>query len=55
LLAILEERAGRVDEARRLWTEARDLHEARGVTEGAAESALRLAALCRPGPPGARE
>ncbi|HKD20069.1 MAG TPA: tetratricopeptide repeat protein [Thermoanaerobaculia bacterium] len=44
-LAILEERAGRVDEARRLWAEARDLYEACGVADGATESSCRLAAL----------
>jgi tetratricopeptide (TPR) repeat protein len=52
-LAILEERAGRVDAARRLWAEARDLYEACGVTEGVAESSRRLAALA--GSPPARE
>jgi len=54
-LAILEERAGRVDEARRLWTEARDLYQACGVAEGVAESGRRLAALGRSGPSGTRE
>jgi tetratricopeptide (TPR) repeat protein len=44
-LAILEERAGRMEEARRLWTEARDLYAACGVAEGAAESSRRLAGL----------
>jgi tetratricopeptide (TPR) repeat protein len=54
-LALLEERAGRTDEARRLWAEARDLYEACGVTEGAAESTSRLAALAGPLAPPARE
>jgi tetratricopeptide (TPR) repeat protein len=54
-LAILEERAGRTDEALRLWAEARELYEASGVTEGAAESARHLAALAGPPAPPARE
>jgi len=53
-LAILEERAGRVDEARALWTEARELYEACGVAEGAVESSRRLAALAG-SPASARE
>lgn len=44
-LAILEEGAGRVEEARRLWAQARDLYAAVGVAEGVAESSTRLAAL----------
>ena len=54
-LAILEERAGRADEARRLWTEARELYEAGGVAEGTAESSRRLAGLATPSSPPARD
>ena len=48
-LAILEERAGRAEEARRLWHEARDLYAAAGVEAGFSECAARLAALPPPG------
>jgi tetratricopeptide (TPR) repeat protein len=44
-LAILEEGAGRVDDARRLWTEARELYAAVAVAEGVAECSARLAAM----------
>jgi tetratricopeptide (TPR) repeat protein len=51
-LALLEERAGRSGEARRLWAEARELYAACGVTDGVAESSRRLAALGEgPAPP----
>ena len=45
-LAILRDESGDVDEARRLWTEARDLYAKVGVEVGAVECARRLA---RPG------
>jgi tetratricopeptide (TPR) repeat protein len=44
-LAIVEERAGRPAEARRLWHEARDLYAAAGVEAGYAECAARMEAL----------
>jgi tetratricopeptide (TPR) repeat protein len=44
-LAIVEERAGRSAEARRLWHEARDLYAAAGVEAGYAECARRMEAL----------
>jgi len=44
-LAILEEADGRIAEAARLWTEARDLYAAVAVAEGVAECSARLAAL----------
>jgi len=50
-LAIVEERAGRVSEARRLWHEARDLYAAAGVEAGYAESAARMEALPAPEDP----
>jgi tetratricopeptide (TPR) repeat protein len=46
-LAILKEGAGDVDEARRLWEEARDLYATVNVPEGAAECSRRLARLER--------
>jgi tetratricopeptide (TPR) repeat protein len=47
-LAIVEERAGRPDEARRLWHEARDLYAAAGVESGYDECATRMEALALP-------
>jgi tetratricopeptide (TPR) repeat protein len=44
-LAILEEGTGRMAEAARLWTEARDLYAAVAVAEGVAECSARLAAM----------
>ena len=44
-LAIVEEKAGRSAEARRLWHEARDLYSAAGVEAGYAECAARMEAL----------
>jgi len=44
-MAILEDEAGRVEEARRLWAEARDLYAAADVREGVAETSRRLARL----------
>ena len=46
-LRFAKESAGDVEEARRLWTEARDRYEAVGVQEGVAESAAKLAQLGR--------
>ena len=46
-LAILKDAAGDVEEAKRLWEEARDLYAAVDVREGVAESAARLARLSR--------
>ncbi len=46
-LAILKDRAGDVDEAIRLWEEARDLYAAVDVGAGVAESSARLARLSR--------
>ena len=46
-LAILKDDAGEVEEARRLWEEARDLYAAVNVREGVAESSARLARLSR--------
>jgi hypothetical protein len=44
-LAILKDDAGAVEEAKRLWAEARDLYAAANVREGVAESSRRLARL----------
>src|SRR5258705_82111 len=44
-LAILREDAGAVEEAKRLWTEARDLYAAVDVAPGVAECSSRLARL----------
>ena len=44
-LAIVEEGAGRIDKARELWKEARDLYSEAGVQDGVAESTSRLARL----------
>jgi tetratricopeptide (TPR) repeat protein len=46
-LAILKDEAGDLEDARRLWEEARDLYAAVGVQEGVAESSARLARLSR--------
>jgi tetratricopeptide (TPR) repeat protein len=45
--AILTDDGGRVEEAKRLWEEARDLYAAANVPEGVAESSARLARLNR--------
>jgi hypothetical protein len=44
-LAILKEGAGDIEEARRLWEEARDLYAAADVGEGADECSARLERL----------
>jgi tetratricopeptide (TPR) repeat protein len=44
-LAMLKDEAGEVEEAKRLWAEARDFYAAADVQEGAAESSRRLARL----------
>ncbi len=44
-LAILKGHAGEVEEAIRLWKEARDLYAAANVREGVAESSAQLARL----------
>ena len=44
-LAIVEERAGRPAEARRLWHEARDLYAAAGVEAGYDECVQRMEAI----------
>jgi len=44
-LAILKDDAGAIEEAKRLWAEARDLYAAANVREGVAESSRRLARL----------
>jgi len=44
-LAILKDDAGEAEEAKRLWTEARDLYAAANIQPGIAESSLRLARL----------
>jgi tetratricopeptide (TPR) repeat protein len=44
-LAILKDEAGDLEDARRLWEEARDLYAAVDVPEGVAESSARLARL----------
>ncbi len=46
-MAILKDDAGEVEEARRLWEEARELYAAVNVQEGVAESSARLARLSR--------
>ncbi len=46
-LAILKDDAGEVEDAKRLWEEARDLYAAADVREGVAESVARLARLSR--------
>ena len=46
-LAMLKEATGEVEEAKRLWIEARDLYEAVHVLEGVAECSNRLARLSR--------
>jgi tetratricopeptide (TPR) repeat protein len=43
--AILKDDAGEVEEAKRLWAEARDLYVSVNVRDGAAESSRRLARL----------
>jgi hypothetical protein len=43
--AILKQRTGALDDARRLWTEARDLYAEAGVWEGVVESETRLGQL----------
>lgn len=44
-LALLKDTAGEVEQAKRLWAEARDLYATADVQQGAAESARRLARL----------
>jgi tetratricopeptide (TPR) repeat protein len=44
-LAILKDDAGEVEEAKQLWTEARDLYAAVNVQEGVSESSQRLKLL----------
>lgn len=44
-LAILKDDAGKVEEARRLWEEARELYAGVNVEAGVAESSARLARL----------
>ena len=44
-LAILKDDAGEAEEAKRLWTEARDLYAAGNVQDGVAESSRRLTRL----------
>jgi tetratricopeptide (TPR) repeat protein len=44
-LAILKDDAAEVEEAKRLWEEARDLYAAVNIPEGVAESSARLAQL----------
>jgi tetratricopeptide (TPR) repeat protein len=44
-LALLKDDAGEIEEAKRLWAEARDLYAAANVREGVAESSRRLARL----------
>ena len=44
-LAILKDDAGKVEEARRLWEEARELYASVNVEAGVAESSARLARL----------
>jgi len=46
-LAILKDDAGEVEDAKRLWEEARNLYAEADVREGVAESAARLARLSR--------
>jgi tetratricopeptide (TPR) repeat protein len=46
--AIFKEDAGDVEEAKRLWEEARNLYGAVNIKEGVAESSDRLARLARP-------
>jgi tetratricopeptide (TPR) repeat protein len=48
-LAMLKEKNGELDEARRLWLEARGLYAAVDVQAGVAESAARLARLSERG------
>jgi len=43
--ALLKENAGEVEEAKRLWAEARDLYAVAKVAQGVAESSRRLARL----------
>lgn len=43
--ALLKENAGEVEEAKRLWAEARDLYAVANVAQGVAESSRRLARL----------
>lgn len=44
-LAILKEAAGELEEARRLWEDAKDLYKSVGAREGAAECLARIARL----------
>lgn len=46
-MAIVKESLGEVDEARRLWEEARSLYSAAGVEAGVTESSARLERLNR--------
>jgi hypothetical protein len=48
-LAILKEATGDVEDAKRLWAEARDLYEAVDVRAGVAECVSRLDRLAAPG------
>jgi tetratricopeptide (TPR) repeat protein len=43
--ALHKERVGQVEEAKRLWAEARDLYGVANVSQGVAESSRRLARL----------
>ena len=45
MVAIVEEKLGQVDQAKRLWTEARELYEAVNVQDGVDECSDRLAGL----------
>ena len=45
MVAIAEEELGHVDQAKKLWTEARELYEAVNVQEGVEECSDRLAGL----------
>ena len=44
-MAILKGESGQVDESIRLWTEARDLYAAAGVTAGVEEASRRIARM----------
>ena len=47
MVAIVEEELGQVDQAKQLWTEARELYEAVNLQEGVEECSERLAGLSR--------
>ena len=47
MVAIVEEELGQVDQAKHLWTEARELYEAVNLQEGVEECSERLAGLSR--------